>query len=291
MFHDTHMGAGWYRRLDGIVSRGWNNERGVIRAIEAHLGRRYDETSFFSDVVGGFAVRHVPWSSGFTVLRRLDGDTRLASDVTPADATAAMASTSPLADDTLALAAGFPAPDRAAWLALVEKTLKGAPLEGLTRRTLDGLPIEPLYEACVDAPPVVRATAGWDVRTVVARADPALANGEALADLAQGANSLLLRLGATGETGIVVGSADDLARVLEGVMLDVAPVALDAGLLGPKAADWLGAAAKDAPAAPLLVPKGTLQSALRARRAQPRPDGGAHDRRRHRGRAPRRYLS
>jgi len=72
MFHDTHMGAGWYRRLDGRVSRGWNNERGVIRAIEEHLGRRYDETTFFSDVVAGFAVQHVPWSSGFTVLRRLE---------------------------------------------------------------------------------------------------------------------------------------------------------------------------------------------------------------------------
>ena len=76
MFHDTHMGAGWFRRLDGIVARGWNNERGVIRAIEEHLGRRFDETTFFSDVVGGFAVRHVPWSSGFTVLRRLDEDAR-----------------------------------------------------------------------------------------------------------------------------------------------------------------------------------------------------------------------
>jgi methylmalonyl-CoA mutase len=39
--------------------------------------------------------------------------------------------------------------------------------------------------------------------------------------------------------------------VLDGVLLDVAPVALDAGFLGPKAADWLGAAAKGAPAARL----------------------------------------
>ena len=162
-----------------------------------------------------------------------------------------MASTSPVADDTLALAAGFPAPDRAAWLALVEKTLKGAPLQGLTRRTLDGLPIEPLYDAGAAAAPIVRAAAGWDVRPVVASADPAAANAEALADLAQGANSLLLRLDATGADGVAVGSADDLARVLDRVMLDVAPVALGAGFLGPKAADWLGAAAKDAPAAPL----------------------------------------
>ena len=181
-----------------------------------------------------------------------------------------MASTSPVADDTLALAAGFPAPDRAAWLALVEKTLKGAPLEGLTRRTLDGLPIEPLYAANANAPPIVRAAAGWDVRTLVASADPAAANVEALADLAQGANSLLLRLDATGADGVAVGSADDLARVLEGVMLDVAPVALDAGFLGPKAADWLGAAAKDAPAAPLSFHLDPL-SALAETGASPGP--------------------
>lgn len=76
MFHDTHMGAGWYRRLDGVVSRGWNNERGVIRAIEEQLGRRYDERTYFSDLVvseawGEIVVQHSPWSSGFTVLRRI----------------------------------------------------------------------------------------------------------------------------------------------------------------------------------------------------------------------------
>ncbi len=35
------------------------------------------------------------------------------------------------------------------------------------------------------------------------------------------------------------------------MLLDLAPVALDAGFLGPKAADWLGALAKAAPNAPL----------------------------------------
>ncbi|HXQ16552.1 MAG TPA: methylmalonyl-CoA mutase family protein [Caulobacteraceae bacterium] len=164
-----------------------------------------------------------------------------------------MASTSPIAADILPLAAGFPAPDRAAWLALVEKTLKGAPLQSLTRRTLDGLPIEALYEAGVSAPQIVRAAAGWDMRSVVRASDPAAANAEALADLAQGASSVLLRLDPSGADGVAVGSADDLARVLAGVMLDVAPVALDAGFLGAKAADWLGAAAKDAPAAPLSL--------------------------------------
>jgi len=151
---------------------------------------------------------------------------------------------SPLAD-------GFAEPDRAAWLALVEKTLKGAPLASLERRTVEGLAIEPLYEAAPGAPAIVRSVAGWDLRATVRGADPADANAEALAELSQGADSLLLRLDPAGTDGIAVGGPEDLDRVLAGVLLDVAPVALDAGFLGPRAADWLGAAAKGAPAAPL----------------------------------------
>ena len=172
--------------------------------------------------------------------------------------------------DTVPLAAGFPEPDRAAWLALVEKTLKGAPLESLTRRTLEGLPIEPLYAAATDAAPIARSAAGWDLRAIVAAPDPAAANTDALGELAQGAGSLLLRLDPTGEDGIAAGSADDLGRVLDGVLLDVAPVALDAGFLGPKAADWLGAAAKGAPAAQLSFHLDPL-SALAAAGDSPGP--------------------
>jgi methylmalonyl-CoA mutase len=149
------------------------------------------------------------------------------------------------------LAADFPPPDRDAWLALVERTLKGAPLSSLTRGTLEGLPIEPLYEAAAAAPSPAKAAPGWEVRALVRHPDPAGANDEALSDLAQGAQGLLLRLDPTGEHGIAVGSAEALARALDGVMLDVAPVALDAGFLAPKAADWLAAAAKGAPAAQL----------------------------------------
>lgn len=181
-----------------------------------------------------------------------------------------MASTSSADADILPLANAFPPPDQAAWLALVEKTLKGAPLESLTRRTLDGLAIEPLYAPAVDADPILRTAAGWDIRTLVGAADPTAANAEALADLAQGASSLLLRINPTGQNGVALGSADDLARVLDGVMLDVAPVALDAGFLGPKGADWLGAAAKDAPSAPLSLHLDPL-SALAITGASPGP--------------------
>jgi methylmalonyl-CoA mutase len=163
-----------------------------------------------------------------------------------------MSSASPAAPAVIPLADGFPAPDRAAWRALVEKTLKGAAPQTLARRTLEGLAIAPLYEAGA-APALPKSAPGWDARMLVRASDPALAGAETLGELAQGGGSLLLRLDPTGRTGIAVGSEGDLARVLEGVLLDVAPVALDAGFLGPKAADWLDAAAKGAPAAQLAL--------------------------------------
>ena len=69
LFHDTNMSS-TYRRLDGGVGRAFENDRGVIRAVEDLLARRYDETTYFTDCVNGFLVSHVPWSSGFLILRR-----------------------------------------------------------------------------------------------------------------------------------------------------------------------------------------------------------------------------
>lgn len=159
----------------------------------------------------------------------------------------------PVSDSALVpLAAGFAPPDREAWLAMLEKTLKGAPIESLTRKTLEDLPIQPLYEpARVEFP--AKAAPGWDARTLLAHGDAAQANAEALASLAEGAGSLVVRLDPSGEAGVAIGSAEGLARALQGVLLDVAPVALDAGFLGPQAADWLGALARNAPSAALAL--------------------------------------
>jgi predicted O-methyltransferase YrrM len=72
LFHDTNMSTGLAGRLDGSVAyNGWNNQRGVIRAIEEFLGRSYDERTFFVDIARGFLVTHRPNCSGFTALRRL----------------------------------------------------------------------------------------------------------------------------------------------------------------------------------------------------------------------------
>ena len=94
--------------------------------------------------------------------------------------------------------------------------------EKLTRRTLDGIGITPL--GLPDAPAAglrPSRAGGWDIRSHVSGSAAKSVNEEALAELEGGATSLWLDLSAE-------GSADDLAAVLEGVMLDLAPVVVDA---------------------------------------------------------------
>ena len=156
------------------------------------------------------------------------------------------------------LSPDFPVPSFADWRALAEKGLKGAPFETLIGRTADGLAIQPLYAADPDRA-VLRARPGlsgdrdrpWDLRILVNHPEPARANALAHDALTSGAASLLLRLDPSGETGVAAGSQDDLARALDGVLLDLAPVALDAGFMGAEAANWLAVLAKGAPEAPL----------------------------------------
>jgi cephalosporin hydroxylase len=71
VFHDTNARA-IYRRRDGSRGPGWNNLRGVIRAIEEHLGVSIDERRGFCGVVDGWLIRHDPICNGLTVLRRLE---------------------------------------------------------------------------------------------------------------------------------------------------------------------------------------------------------------------------
>lgn len=153
----------------------------------------------------------------------------------PVDGTAVW----PLADD-------FPPGDPAAWMALVEKTLDGQAFDKrLVTRTYDALPIAPLYTAANAATPLAGADPGpradgrWDLRARVLHPDPAAANAAALDELQGGASSLLLSVDPTGETGVALGSPADLDTVLAGVLIDLAPVALDAGPHGVAVGRWL----------------------------------------------------
>lgn len=71
VFHDTNMGNGPYARLDGSSGYSYDNQRGVIRAVEELVGRQYDERTFFTDLVGGYLIMHHPNCAGLTVLRRM----------------------------------------------------------------------------------------------------------------------------------------------------------------------------------------------------------------------------
>jgi methylmalonyl-CoA mutase len=158
--------------------------------------------------------------------------------------------------DTLAPSPDFQASTEEDWRALVAKTLKDQPFDSLRKTTAEGLPIEPLYPTGVGPVAALPARTfdrdrAWDLRTLTAHPDPAAANAEILADLEGGSASAVVSIDPTGAAGVAVGSARDLGRVLEGVVLEMAPVGLDAGFLGPKAADWLGALAKSSPGAKL----------------------------------------
>ncbi|MDX3583494.1 methylmalonyl-CoA mutase subunit beta [Streptomyces europaeiscabiei] len=147
-----------------------------------------------------------------------------------------------LPDDGLELAAEFPDATHEQWHRLVSGVLRksGKDVEGaqaeeaLSTALEDGLRTRPLYTAHDTAPPpgfpgfapFVRGgraagntVGGWDVRQRHTAAD-----GDAvLADLENGVTSLWLVLGGA---GLPVSS---LGRVLAGVLLDLAPVVLDAG--------------------------------------------------------------
>ncbi|MEZ0094001.1 methylmalonyl-CoA mutase family protein [Streptacidiphilus sp. EB129] len=148
-----------------------------------------------------------------------------------------------LPDDGLSLAAEFPDATHTQWQSLVEgvlrksgKDVSGAAAEQVLATALeDGLVVAPLYTARDTAPaagypgfpPYVRggrpAAAGWDVRQRHERPDPEHANAAVLSDLENGVTSLWL---AVGGPGLPVAG---LARALDGVYLDLAPVVLDAG--------------------------------------------------------------
>jgi methylmalonyl-CoA mutase len=157
------------------------------------------------------------------------------------------------------LAAEFDVPTREAWLVDVDKAIKGGDFDKiLVSTTLDGIRIEPLYTADDIAvehdesgfpgfAPLIRGgmlaprvDGAWDIRASIAHPDAAVANAQALTELRNGATSLELHLDLTGDGGgISVRSVEDLARVLDGVLLDIAPVSLRAGAYGSIAANWL----------------------------------------------------
>lgn len=153
-----------------------------------------------------------------------------------------------LPDDGFTLAAEFPGATREEWQRLVEGVLRkagkdaqGSAAEDVLSTALeDGITTRPLYTAdgadSADdtglpgfAPftrggrPEGGAVSGWDVRQRHDRPDPVRTNEAVLGDLENGVTSVWLTVGDAGVP------ADALGTALDGVLLDLAPVVLDAG--------------------------------------------------------------
>ncbi len=69
IFHDTNMKEIFHRK-DGSTGRGWNNERGVIRAIEEYFNRNFNEETDFIEIIDGWFIRHYAHCNGLMILER-----------------------------------------------------------------------------------------------------------------------------------------------------------------------------------------------------------------------------
>ena len=152
------------------------------------------------------------------------------------------------------------------WLALVEAS--GGKPSGLGVRTYDGVEVpalltavsgalseesQPLASWRARAASSARVENGWDVRQVHNNPELEAGNAAILEDLENGVSSIEVRLDEAGRAGldadqggdavcrggISLSSVDDLDRLLAGVYLDAAPIALDAGAGAQAAAAML----------------------------------------------------
>ncbi|MDT7700746.1 MAG: methylmalonyl-CoA mutase, partial [Pseudonocardiales bacterium] len=172
-----------------------------------------------------------------------------------------------LVPDELVLAGEFDTPSRDEWTAAVDGVLRkarritddaplGAGVEKLAWTTPDGIRVQPLYAAedveglpatgVPGSAPYVRGDlatghvpGGWDVRQQHALADPEAAKLAVMADLECGVSSIWLGLGPNG------APVSSLAAILDEVLLDLAPVVLDAGPEAEAAAEAFLALAAD----------------------------------------------
>ncbi|MDO5697342.1 MAG: methylmalonyl-CoA mutase family protein [Dermatophilus congolensis] len=146
------------------------------------------------------------------------------------------------------LASDFPKVSHDQWEVLVAKVMNRGRPEGkqlspeqsvdrLRIHSLEGVTVEPLYALPddVEEPPAtgapgvmpftrgrsaVKETSDWDIRQLHDDPDVAVTKAQILADLERGATSVWIKVGANGV------AADKLGEVLDGVMLDLAPVAV-----------------------------------------------------------------
>jgi methylmalonyl-CoA mutase len=157
--------------------------------------------------------------------------------------------------EDLKLAAEFPPATRDDWLKLVHAALKDRPYERLIAKTYDGIAIEPLYPRAADAAPIAARRGPWQVMARVDHPDPATANAEALHELENGATGLTLVFsGSIGAYGYgLPGTAEAVARTLDGVHLDAIAIELQTAEPTRDAADHVAALVRARSLAPTAV--------------------------------------
>jgi methylmalonyl-CoA mutase len=158
----------------------------------------------------------------------------------------------PPVDDAAAesepLAGGFPPTSYRAWEKLV-RAKASDPEQRLVTALEEGIETNWLYTSAdaVAADPGglpsaapftrgVRTGSPWALRQRNAAANRSEANAQILEELEGGATQILLAIDPTGADGVAVSDVDQLDEVLEGVLLDIAPIALEGD---PRGADLL----------------------------------------------------
>lgn len=68
-FHDTNQQR-LYTRDDKSIGQGWNNDRGVIRALEQYFNQAFNEQVDFAHVEPGWLIRHHARCNGLTILEK-----------------------------------------------------------------------------------------------------------------------------------------------------------------------------------------------------------------------------
>ena len=156
-----------------------------------------------------------------------------------------------MTDSIRSLAEGFDVIGDAQWRTMAETALKGAPLDRLVRKTLDGVARGPLFTRsdlekvgplpAPGAAPYLRGLTAerdpylpWGIRQIIDDPDPKAANEALRTDLSGGVSEIALALDPTGANGVAVRTLDELKTVLDGVMLDLAPVHLQPSRMAPQ---------------------------------------------------------
>jgi predicted O-methyltransferase YrrM len=72
VFHDTNLTGNPTKLLSGGFTKGWDNQRGVARAIEEYFSIKFDSASLTplgkSDQI--FVSLHLPWCNGLSIIQK-----------------------------------------------------------------------------------------------------------------------------------------------------------------------------------------------------------------------------